>query len=165
MKRFGFFLCILLVFNTGFAQHSLKDSTHATGKTVQNPFGEFAYQYNRIIAADHSDPQKVIITFVFINGNATTAIQYRQEAMTGTVEWLDTDRGRSKKEKFVEVITATVPPNHIVSWKYSFTPKTKTTVNAKIKTMKVDKAALLILDDNMKTIKEIFPLIELQIAY
>lgn len=153
MKKVGVILCFTIICSAAFSQHNLKDSTCSIGEIVYNQFDEFACQYNRIVSIDTENPNRMIITLVFINGNSTTAIQYRQEAMTGVVEWIDAENGRAKREKFVETITATIKPGHIISWKYSYTPNAK----SKSKTANVDKAALLILDDNMKTRKVIFP--------
>lgn len=153
MKRAALFLCFSIIISSGFAQHSLKDSTLYTGKIIYDPFNEFLYQYNRIVSSDTTDPHKVIVTFVFINGNATTAIQYRQETVKGIVEWTETENGRRKTERIVETITATLPPNYIISWQYSYTMKEK----SKPPLIELDKAALLIMDDHIQVDKVIFP--------
>ncbi|MDL2297112.1 hypothetical protein LJC68_06515 [Bacteroidales bacterium OttesenSCG-928-B11] len=159
MKRVTFFLFLTMIATTGFSQHNLKDSTYSSGETVQNQFDEFAYQYNRIVSQDADDPSKLIVVFVFINGNSTTAIQYRQETVNGDVEWIETEHGRIGTERIVETISATVFPNRIISWKYSYTLKTKPK-DAKVS---LDKSALLVLDDNLRVEKKMFPVKEFRV--
>ena len=137
-----------------FAQHNLTLSTYSEEADVMNQFGDVAYQYNRIVSRNPDNPSQVIVTFVFINGNAQTAISYRQDAVKGKIEWEPTEAGTPQKQGFVEYVTVSLPPNHVVSWKYSYTlksiPKTKNY------TIPLDKAALLIMTDNMEVTKKVF---------
>ena len=55
---------------------------------------------------------------VFINGNAQTAVQYRQEFINSKIEWLKTDNGIPKKEKFVDALTISIPPNNKTTIKF-----------------------------------------------
>ena len=89
---------------------------------------------------------------VFINGNAQTAIQYRQEFMNSEIEWIKTDNGTLKKEKFVDAITISIPPNVILTWQF----KISDIATIKKNIFEVEKAALLIMNDNYQETKKIY---------
>jgi len=154
MNRYKFICCLFfaipLVIN---AQIDISKESFSTGNTVNDAFGNFSYQYNQIIMRDPNNPQRLLITIVFINGNSYYAINYRQESFNGKVEWLATDYGTYKKNGFVETVTALVEPGHIITWEYAFTLNKK---SSKKNVITLDKAALLILNDNIKTKKIIF---------
>lgn len=135
-----------------FSQHNLSRTNFSEGETVTNQFGDFAYQYNRIIALDPENPNQLIVTFVFINGQSHNAITYRQEDLNGHIEWIDHENGELKKEGIVEAVTASVPPNHVMSWKLTYKPGTKNKNN----TVDVDKAALMVMNDNFQVVKKVF---------
>ena len=136
------------------AQHNLMLSTFSEEADVMNRFGDLAYQYNRIVSRNPDNPSQVIVTFVFINGNAQTAISYRQDAVKGKVEWQPTEVGTPKKQGFVECVTVSLPPNHVISWKYSYT--LRSVPKKKGYSIPLDKAALLIMNDNMEVTKKMF---------
>ena len=135
-------------------QCDLTQSSYEKGESITNEFGNFAYQYNHIVAKSPDNPLQVIVTVVFINGNSQTAITYRQDAVKGDVEWISAENGVYAKRGFVESITASIPPNHVVSWKYSYTLKSK--YKEKYNIVYLDKAALMIMDDNFRIVKKTF---------
>lgn len=152
MKKILFLSAFVFLLFSGFSQHNLSQESYAVGETVPGLYDDFAYQYNRIISLDPNNPGKLLITFVFINGKSHNAISYRQEVTNATTQWLESDMGSFKKEGFVDVYTALVPPEHVVSWKCSYTPKTK----SKNGVVEVDKSALLIMNDNFEVDKKVF---------
>lgn len=152
MRKIKLLIFLFSMLVTLHGQHNLKDSTFAEGETVNDAFGNFSYQYNRIITKDTLNLSGVIVTLVFINGNAHTAITYRQEVMNSRINWLKTDNGVLKKEGFVEVVTTSIAPNHIVTWQYSISDKT----DKKNSKLYIEKAALLIMNDNFQIYKKIF---------
>lgn len=152
MKRFATLVVLLLSFHVGFSQHNLSLSNYTRGEVIRSPFDDFAYQYNHIISVDPDNPSRLMVTFVFINGNFHTAISYRQEVLNRhAITWLNQENGHFTKDGFVDILTAYVPPNHIIKWKYHFEDKT-----SKNNTVVVDKASLLILTDDFEIEKKTF---------
>lgn len=134
------------------SQHNLADSSFSEGEIINDAFGNFSFQYNRIITKDTAKPASAVVTIVFINGNAQTAIQYRQEFMNSEIEWIKTDNGTLKKEKFVEALTISIPPNIILTWQFKISDISTSKKNI----FEVEKAALLIMNDNYQVTKKIF---------
>lgn len=151
MKKWYSLFCFLACLPAATAQYDLSHSSYSEGGSLYNQFGDFACQYNRIIAINPENPDQLLVTFVFINGNTYTAISYRQERMKGEVEWVS-GAEQVRKEGFVDVVTAKLPPHHVVSWKFKYTCKK----SPKSHVAEVDKAALMIMNDNMKISKKIF---------
>ncbi|MDR3047596.1 MAG: hypothetical protein LBU51_08320 [Bacteroidales bacterium] len=157
MNRFNvIFFTIFLLFVTPFveAQHNLNDSVYQQGDKITDNAGHFSCQYNRIIEKDPENKNKIIVTFVFINGDRHHAITYRQENLLGKIEWLETENGTKKQEGVVESLTAFVPSGHILTWKFRCTGKIATV--GKKKTIDIDKSSILIMDDNFTIDKKTF---------
>ena len=152
MKRIPLILFFLFTVSLAWSQHNLSDSSFSEGEIINDAFGNFSFQYNRIIAKDTANPASAILTIVFINGNAQTAIQYRQEFMNSKIEWIKTDDGTPKKEKFVDALTTSIPPNNILTWQFKISDISNSNKNI----FEVEKAALLIMNDNYQVTKKIF---------
>jgi hypothetical protein len=152
MKRIPLILFFLFTVSLAWSQYNLSDSSFSEGETINDAFGNFSFQYNRIISKDTANPASAFVTIVFINGNAQTAIQYRQEFMNSNIEWIKTDDGTPKKEKFVDALTTSIPPNNILTWQFKISAISKNNKNI----FEVEKAALLIMNDNYQVTKKIF---------
>ena len=109
--------------------------------------GNLLYQYSRTSVIDPMNPSVRVVTFVFVNGNAQRAVTFRQEALEGTVGWIDTEGGETGTETIVEFVTANLAPGQTVAWKYSFAPKTGTAP------VPLERAALLIMEEDFGTEK------------
>ncbi len=153
MKRFFLLFFLLSICLLSRSQHNLADSSFSEGEIINDAFGNFSFQYNRIITKDSVSSVSAIVTLVFINGNAQTAVQYRQEFINSKIEWLKTDNGIPKKEKFVDALTISIPPNNIFTWQFKISDYS----NSKKNFFEVEKAALLIMNDNYQVTKKIFP--------
>ena len=88
-----------------------------------------------------------VVTFVFVNGNAQRAITFRQEALDGTVGWLETEGGETGTETIVDFVTANLAPSQSVAWKYTYAPKNGTSA------IPLERAALLIMEEDFGTEK------------
>ena len=109
--------------------------------------GNLLYQYSRTSVINPQNPSERIVTFVFVNGNAQRAITLRQEAIEGTVSWIETDGGETGTETIVDFVTANLAPGQTIAWKYGFAPKTGTAPAP------LERAALMIMEEDFGTEK------------
>lgn len=109
-----------------------------------------AYKYERIVEKDSAYPQKAVVIFSFINGNEQHAITYRQEKIDSYIEWIETAKGVVEQERIVEKITANLSPHEEIRWKFIFQHKDTNQV------LHVEKAALLIMNEQFEVAKTIF---------
>ncbi|MDR1758878.1 MAG: hypothetical protein LBR51_08030 [Bacteroidales bacterium] len=137
---------------TAFSQHDLTQSTSLEGDVVYNRFGDFIYQYSRIITRDTLSPTLLWVTVVFINGNVQAAITYRQEIVNARFEWISTEAGRDYTEGYVKGITAILVPHQVISWRYSYETLAPT-ANGEVE---INRASLLVMNDNLNIDKVLF---------
>lgn len=139
MKRGVLFLILVSITFIVYSQSNSKyDST-----------GVFLWQYHRSIYKNSLDSNSAIVTVVFINGSSQAAISYRQEDPDKLITWLDKDGGTITRDGYVEVITYNLEPNKAILFTYRITK----VINENVK---VEKSALLIMDQNFQVIKENF---------
>ena len=145
-----FFVFLLLNYTAGYTQQHSRDTIFVQTDTVFNVLRIPTYYYTRIFEYDSEKPAEILITFVFTT-QRDMAITYRQETLTGRLEWIEKE-GLYKKEGIVEAVTAYLPARNSVTWKYCYILKTKPSDNM----ITFDKSALLIMDDNFEVKKVIW---------
>ncbi|MEG1555811.1 MAG: hypothetical protein RR356_03710 [Bacteroidales bacterium] len=114
--------------------------------------GNFKYQYNRTLTKGTSDPSKMLVTFIFVNGNSPIAISYRQETFKSTLSWEETGNGNTANEKSIETITANLAPQEQIIWKFTYRNK----IRNRDKTIDLEKAALMLMNESYEISKTIF---------
>lgn len=136
-----------------FPQKPLPDSILITSDSLFTSSGAAPSYYTRTIEKDTTNPNRLIITFSFTNGDAHCAVNYRQENLYGTIEWLENEAETHQKETIVESLMTRLQPHQTITWKFLYTVKTMP--EGKNRSVEVDKAALLIMDEDLKVSKEI----------
>ena len=151
MKKFFLFLFLIISYTTIFSQENISITPFV--EEIRKHDGEqFLYHYKRTIALDTAVKNRLLVTFTFTTGDAPFAISYRQEAMSGKVEWFENQSGEYKKDKFVETITIKLSPEQQVTWQFFYTPKSI----PKTGLIEIEKAALLLMDSMLNVSKDIF---------
>jgi len=123
----------------------------AQNNRLTNEKGQLLWQYNQSVTIDETQPNTVVVTFVFINGIKQTAITFRQELFYSQIEWLETATLQAEQEERVESVTANVAPNQSFVFKYVL--KTKVIE----KELLLEKSALLIMNEEFEIQKEMIP--------
>jgi hypothetical protein len=139
-KLLGFLMIVLWAISSSWAQ---KDS-------ITDVAGNLLYQYERIVEHASDNPRKAIVTFYFKNGIEQRAITYRQEKLVSKLEWVKKGKSVVKKEKIVEKITANLKPGEEIEWKLQIQYNTKKRMAI------VEKAALLLMNEQFEVIKIVF---------
>jgi hypothetical protein len=124
---------------------------NAQNNRLTNEKGQLLWHYNQNVTFDEEKPNTIAVTFVFINGIKQTAITFRQECFYSQIEWLDGAEKQIEKEERVEFITANVPPNQSIVFKYLL--KTKPIEKELI----IEKSAVLIMNEDFEVRKEVLP--------
>ena len=141
--RCCFFVLIFSVFVSYAQSNRYVDST-----------GKFLWQYHRSVSKDYTDSTKSLFTFVFINGEEQMTIAYRHEVLKSEIKWVETEKGYCVKDGKVEQISANLPPNSAIVWKFL---SSNAQQNPKSNAMVVEQGAILIMNKDFQVRKERFP--------
>ena len=141
-KSVFFFVCSTLIYNVVLAQHSVRDTIFVQTDTAFNVLGIPNYYYTRIFEYRSEKPNETVVTFTF-STKKNQAVTYRQETLNGRLEWIDKE-GLYKKEGVVEAVTAYLPVNSEITWKYRYI-----STKPANKIINFDKSALLIMDEHL----------------
>jgi hypothetical protein len=115
--------------------------------------GELLWQYTQNIEIDENNANTVFVTFVFINGIKQTAISLRQERFLSEIKWLEIANYQVEKEEKVDFITANLAPKDSIVLKYSLHQTNK----VKKEEILVERAVILIMNDEFEVVKEFIP--------
>ena len=80
--------------------------------------GNLLFQYSRTTAVNPQNSAELVVTFVFVNGNAQQAVTYRQER-GGGFRWISTSGGVRSHETVVDAVTANLAPGQGVVWRFA----------------------------------------------
>ena len=144
MKRAVYILFLILSFSW------VQLSAQSSSLTDSN--GNMEWQYHRSAFKDPANPNRVIVIFVFVNGNHHSAISYRQEMKPGEAQWIELDGGVVTEKKNYTAITYRLIPNQAILLKYSIQLNRKNRNNQEC----IGKSALFVLDPDYNVWKEKF---------
>lgn len=148
------FVVGMVLVPTAYSQNFPVDSLLIQGDTIITSSGTVGYSYIRTIERDSLNPLQLIITLTFSNGESFRAVTYRQENLYGTIEWIENEAEMYKKETIVESLTTRIHPMKTVTWRCNYIIKSMP--EGKDRCVDIDKAALMIMDEELKVEKREF---------
>lgn len=91
----------------------------AQGNRGVDGAGNLVFQYSRTTEVNPQNAGELVVTFIFVNGNAQQAITYRQERAEAKVRWISTPGGSLSHETVVDAVTANLAPGQGVVWRFA----------------------------------------------